>query len=317
MREFRFSTNVFGFESGPEFLARCRRVEELGYDVLFAADHLGIPAPFPTLVAVAAATERLRVGTAVLNGEFWNPALLAREVATTDLLTGGRLDLGLGAGHMKWEFDEAGIEWRPLRERTRRLGVMIEELRRHFTTEFEQLPEGVTAPKPVQRVGFGGSGPPLFLGGTGDRMLELAAEHADIVGVAGVFQRKGRPPGAFRLANAAEAAERVEFTRERLGGRDVEWHLLVQAVVVTEDRAAAAAGLLDRLEGTMTLDELLETPYVLVGTVPEIAAQLRSHRERYGFSHVTVHQPYQDAFAPVIGLLRDEKPGGGGSGVGG
>jgi alkanesulfonate monooxygenase SsuD/methylene tetrahydromethanopterin reductase-like flavin-dependent oxidoreductase (luciferase family) len=79
--------------------------------VVFAADHLGIPAPFPLLVAAADATERMRVGTLVLNAPFWNPALLAREVATTDILTGGRLELGLGAGHTKWEFDAAGIEW--------------------------------------------------------------------------------------------------------------------------------------------------------------------------------------------------------------
>lgn len=107
MREFRFSTNVFGIRSKNEFLATCVRVEQLGYDTIFAADHLGIPAPFPTMVAAADATERLRVGTLVLNAEFWNPALLAREVATVDMLTEGRLELGLGAGHMKWEFDEA------------------------------------------------------------------------------------------------------------------------------------------------------------------------------------------------------------------
>jgi probable F420-dependent oxidoreductase len=306
MREFRFSTNVFGIGSKKEFLETCRRVEHLGYDTLFAADHLGIPAPFPTLVAAADATERLRVGTLVLNAEFWNPALLAREVATVDMLTEGRLELGLGAGHMKWEFDEAGIEWRPFGTRTARLAEFVPELRRHLTTDYEQLAGRVSSPRPVQRHGFGGSAPPLIIGGTGDRVLRIAAEHADIIGVAGVYQLPGKPPGTFRIGTASEADERVRFARECAGARvnDLEWHLLVQAVVETDDREAAGRELLERFGDTMTLDELLDTPFVLVGTAEEMASQLLRGRERYGFSYVTVHAPYLETFAPVIPLLR-------------
>src|SRR5262245_13523003 len=111
MADFRFSFNVLGVSSAGQLAETCRRAERYGYDTVFTADHLGFAAPFPALVAAAAATERMRVGTLVLNAAFWNPALLAREAATTDVLTGGRLELGLGAGHMKWEFDEAGIPW--------------------------------------------------------------------------------------------------------------------------------------------------------------------------------------------------------------
>jgi alkanesulfonate monooxygenase SsuD/methylene tetrahydromethanopterin reductase-like flavin-dependent oxidoreductase (luciferase family) len=172
--------------------------------------------------------------------------------------------------------------------------------------DFERLPEGATAPRPVQRVGFGGSGPPLLIGGTGDALLEIAARHADGVGVAGLLQAKGRPPGTFRLATAAEADERVGFARDRLGARadQVEWHLLVQAVVVTDERRAAGEDLLQRFGATMLLDELLETPYVLIGTLDEMADQLRAHRQRYGYSHVTVHGPYMETFAPVMSALR-------------
>lgn len=306
MREFRFSTNVFGIGSRSEFLETCRRVEQLGYDTIFAADHLGIAAPFPTLVAAADATERPRVGTLVLNAEFWNPALLAREVATVDMLTEGRLELGLGAGHMKWEFDEAGIEWRPFGTRAARLAEFVPEVRRHLTAEYEQLAGRVSSPHPVQRHGFGGSGPPLIIGGTGDRVLRIAAEHADIIGVAGVYQLPGKPPGTFRIGTASEADERIRFARECAGSRadDLEWHLLVQAVVDTDDREAAGRELLDRFGNTMALDELLDTPFVLVGTVEEMASQLRRGRERYGFSYVTVHAPYLETFAPVIPLLR-------------
>lgn len=204
VRDFRFSFNVRRLATRDAVTRLCRQAEEYGYDTVFAADHLGAPAPFPLLVA--AARDRCRGhrattrGTLVLNVPFWNPALLAREVATTDILTGGRLELGLGAGHMKWEFDAAGITWEPFGTRADPLCVMVSELPRFFTTDFDTLPPGVETPRPVQRRGFGGSGPPLIVGGTDDRILRIAAEHADIVSVAGVYQLKGQPPGTFGWA---------------------------------------------------------------------------------------------------------------------
>ena len=153
--------------------------------------------PFPLLVAAAEATQRLRVGTLVLNVPFWNPALLAREVATTDILTDGRLELGLGSGHMKWEFDEAGIGWLGPSARAEKLRQMITELQRFFSTDFAQLREGRSGPRPVQRTGFGGSGPPLLVGGTGDAVLRIGAEHAQILGVAGDLP--GERPAAGHL----------------------------------------------------------------------------------------------------------------------
>jgi probable F420-dependent oxidoreductase len=275
--------------SGGEF--RLRHV--------FAADHLGIPAPFPLLVAAAEATERLRVGTLVLNAPFWNPTLLAREVATTDFLTDGRLELGLGAGHMKWEFDMAAIPWRPFDARVETLSITIDELKRLFRS-------GEPAPQPVQRHGFGGCGPPLIVGGTGDRVLRVAAEHADIVGVAGVFQIPGKPPGTFRIGTAAEAAERTRFAREQAGARAeaIEWNLLVQMVVETTDRRTTAEKVIERSGSGMTVDDALETPFLLFGTEAEMADQLVQNREKYGFSYITVHEPYMEAFGPVIEQLR-------------
>ena len=192
---------------------------------MFAADHLGYAAPFPVLAAAAAVTERLKVGTLVLNVPFWNPALLAREVITTDILTGGRLELGLGAGHMKWEFDEAGIPWEPFGRRADRLEATIRELGRLFAADgYPQQAAtreamGLPVPRPVQRRGFDGAGPPLIVGGTGDRILRIAAEHADIVAIAGAYQIKGQPPGTFRLGTAEEAAGRVRYVRDLAGER--------------------------------------------------------------------------------------------------
>lgn len=321
MREFRFSFNIFGITTREAFIAECREAEQYGYDTVFAADHLGIPAPFQLLVAAAQATQRLRAGTLVLNVPFWNPALLAREVATADILTEGRLELGLGSGHMKWEFDEAGIGWQAAAARAAALDRMIGELQRYFSTELPRSRAGRSKPKPVQRTGFGGYGPPLLVGGTGDAVLRVAAQQAQIVGVTGTYQVKGQPPGVLRLATAAETDERVGFARARARGRagEIEWHLLVQGVVITDDRHAAAEKLVaeDRRDSEaagatderalLTVEETLETPFLLIGTVDEIAAQLRASRERWGYSYITVHEPYMRTFAPVIERLRSRQ----------
>jgi probable F420-dependent oxidoreductase len=312
MHEFRFSCNVFALRSPQEFTGYCQAAERLGYDVVLTADHLGSPSPFPPLVAAAQATRRLRVGTLVLNAGFWNSHLLAREVATVDLLTGGRLELGLGAGHMKWEFDEAGIGWEPLAGRIDKLAAAIDDLERLFTgdgyPEDRALREAYDMPAlaPVQRRGFGGAGPPLIIGGSGRRVLALAARRADIVSAGGVFQVPGKPPGTLRLGTADEAAGLVGFVQEQAGARfgALELNVLIQAVVVTADREAEAARLAAERFPYLTREQVLETPFLLIGTAEEMAGQLLRQRERFGFSFITVHEPYQAAFAPVIERVR-------------
>jgi probable F420-dependent oxidoreductase len=305
VRDFRFSFNVFGIPSRKALQERCRRAESAGFHTVFAPDHLGAPAPFPVLQAAADVTEQLRVGTLVLNAPFWNPALLAREAASLDILSDGRLELGLGAGHMKWEFDAAGIPWERFGARARRLEHTITELRRLFASDLASLPGG-HSPLPVQRTGFDGSGPPLIVGGTGNRVLTIAAQHADIIGIAGVYQVPGKPPGTFRLGTAAETDERARFVREQAGkrGADVEWHLLVQMVLPTDDRRAAAEELISRYNPEMTVDEALETPFVLIGTYAQMAEQLLAARERWGFSYITVHEPHYEAFEPLVERMR-------------
>jgi probable F420-dependent oxidoreductase len=305
-RSFRFSVNFGGIPSREAMQQRSRRAESAGFHTVFAADHLGVAAPFLALQAAADATEHLRVGTLVLNTPFWNPALLAREVATLDVLSGGRLELGLGAGYAKWEFEAAGIPWEPFGARVRRLEDTITELRRLFTTEQAGPAEGYSQ-EPLQRVGFGGSGPPLIVGGTGDRVLSLAARHADIINIAGLFRVAGQPPGTYRPGTAAEADGRVRFVQNALGERaaDVEWHQLVHAVLPTTDRRGAAAELAAGSGWGLTVDEVLETPFLLIGTPAQMAEQLQASRERYGFSYVTVVETHYEAFEPVVELLRD------------
>lgn len=286
MRTFRFGVALRDAGDESEWVTACRRAEELGYDVIAVPDHLGEGrlAPFPALAMAAAVTERIRVVPFVLNVPFYNVGLLDREIDTVARLTGGRLDLGLGAGHMKSEFDDAGLPWWPARERIAYLERTTTELRRRL----------------------GDALPPLLIAGNSDGVLSLAAREADIVGFAGLRQVRGRAPGTFTLAGAEAMDERVAFVREHAGRRlgELEFNMLVQDVVVTDDprpereRWKAAVPWL-----TLDADELADAPQLLFGTVDEIIEQVVARRERYGFSYVTVFASAMEAFAPVVRAL--------------
>ncbi|MEU9877317.1 LLM class F420-dependent oxidoreductase [Streptomyces phaeochromogenes] len=290
-RPFRFGVNLMSPAPADEWRAKCRRAEELGYDVILAPDHLGMPAPFPALVAAAEATERPRLGTFVLNAGFWNPALLAREVATTDALTGGRLELGLGTGYVQAEHETAGLPWGSPGERVDHLRRTVEELERLLDSEDHQ-------PKPVQTPRV-----PLLIGANGDRMLRLTAEHADIAAFTGARTRDG---GVLEPIAAEELDERVALYRKLAAGRaePAELNLLIQIVIVTDDPGAAMQPWLSRIPH-LTEQQVLELPIVLVGTLDDIVERVRAQRDRFGFSYLTVLEPNMEVFAPVIARLRE------------
>ncbi|MEU8846376.1 LLM class F420-dependent oxidoreductase [Streptomyces sp. NPDC048564] len=294
-RPFRFGVNLMTSAPADEWRAKCRRAEELGYDVILVPDHLGMPAPFPALVAAAEATERPRLGTFVLNAGFWNPALLAREVATTDALTGGRLELGLGAGYVQAEHDSAGLPFGTPRERVDHLRRTVEELDRLLGAESYQ-------PQPTQQPRV-----PLLVGGNGDRMLRLTAEHADIAAFGGAYPDPKSSTGRLLPVTAEQLDERVARYRKFAAGRPepAELNLLLQMVTVTEDREAVLQPLLDRVP-ELTLEQALALPIVLTGSLDQITEQVLAQRERYGFSYLTVLEPYMEAFAPVMARLRDK-----------
>ncbi|QOV39895.1 LLM class F420-dependent oxidoreductase [Streptomyces ferrugineus] len=296
-RPFRFGVNLMTPAPADEWRAKCRRAEELGYDVILVPDHLGMPAPFPALVAAAEATERPRLGTFVLNAGFWNPALLAREVATTDALTGGRLELGLGTGYVKAEHDTAGLPWLSPGGRVDHLLHTIEELHRLLAAEEHQ-------PRPVQKPRV-----PLLVGGNGDRVLRLTAEHAEIAAFTGARSVPGSSAGELRAMLADELEERVARYRALAAGRaePAELNLLIQFVIDTDDREAAAQPLLERVP-YLTTEQVLELPIGLIGSVAEMSAQVLAQRERYGFSYLTVLEPSMEAFAPVMERLRGMEP---------
>ncbi|MEU0589241.1 LLM class F420-dependent oxidoreductase [Streptomyces sp. NPDC006132] len=292
-RPFRFGVNLLHTASGGEWRAKCRRAEELGYDVILVPDHLGMPAPFPALVAAAEATERPRLGTFTLNAGFWNPTLLAREVATTDALTGGRLELGLGTGYVRAEHDSAGLPFGSPGERVDHLRRTVEELGRLLGSD-EHRPQAAQRPRV-----------PLLIGGNGDRMLRLSAEHADIAAFTGARTVPGSTTGQLTPITAEELDERVaqwlEFARHR--EEQPELNLLLQVVIGTEDREAAVQPFLE-LVPELTVEQVLDLPVSLVGTPDELAEQVLARRKRYGFTYFTVLEPYMEAFAPVMARVR-------------
>lgn len=292
MPALEFGLNLSGVESQAEFAALVTRTEALGFDVFAAPDHLGAMSPFSALVAAGGLSTRLRLRTYVLNVGFWNPALLAREVAGADLLTGGRIELGLGAGHMRAEHDDAGLPWPSHPRRVQALTDTVLEVRR-------RLADPDHRPRPAQAT------VPMMIGAMSDRALEVAARHADIVGLSGLRQVPGAEPGTFTVVSAAETARRVGEIRDHAASRPYRTDLLLQAVVLGEDPERSAAGFVAQAPDRLTVERLLDTPFALFAEDPDsAAAELERRRVHYGLDSITAHQPHLEALGRVLSAHR-------------
>jgi len=307
MRPFRFGINVRTIGKAAEWTERARAFEDQGYSTLNVPDHLvAMLAPLPALAMAAAVTRRLRVGTMVLNNDFRHPVVLAREAATLDLLSDGRLELGLGAGHMKSEYDEAGIAFAQGRVRVERLAEAVVIIKRLLTGEpvthagqHYRVTGHTIHPRPVQQ-----PYPPILIGGNGTRLLMLAAREADIIGFSGITFARGGVAPEFSGFRAVDVDTRVRLVRETAGARfdQLELSALLQRVIVTDDRRAAAEELCRRWTA-LSVDDVLGSPFVLLGTVDEIEADLLARRGRWGLSYYVVQEPWADALTPLVARL--------------
>ena len=287
-RPFRFAVGFSEAESRAAWRDHARRAEDLGYDVVQVPDHLGMTSPFPTVIAMAEATSRVRLSTMVLNAGFYRPALLARDVATVDLLTDQRFELGIGAGpdFAKPEFEALGLPFPSGRQRIEHLGHTLGELRRLFADEHQ--------PPVNRRI-------PVLVAGRGDRMVRTAVEHADTVSLPGVpFDRLDSTDDG-----TAALARRVEFVREAAGVRadDLELGLTLLSVHVT------GHGQPDLTFPRMFHPDLSDTqlgylPGVLQGSAREIADTLRHYRDAYSVTHFSIAAPLLAPMAEVIAELR-------------
>jgi probable F420-dependent oxidoreductase len=304
-RKFRFGVQLSEARSRGNWIEQARLAEQLGYDVLVMPDHIGDQlAPFPALVVAAEATERIRLGTFVLDNDFRHPVLVAQEAATVDLLTDGRLELGIGAGWMGRDYERLGIEFSRPRTRYERLTEAVEIINsyflgrpfsfsgRHYT--MSDLEPGA---RPAQH-----PRPPLLIGGGGPRILEFAARHADIVSV---FLTSLSDGSGFDVGElTADSYQRkTDLVRDAAARRDdpPELNILLQHLDVTNSRNASA----DERARDSGIDrrELLALPFELIGTIDQIVGDLLERRERYGLSYVTVFDKHLRDFAPIVERL--------------
>ncbi|MFH9087063.1 TIGR03621 family F420-dependent LLM class oxidoreductase [Streptomyces sp. NPDC017673] len=279
----RFGVNFTKLEDRASWRDKSRRAEELGYHVITVPDHIGMPSPFLACAMAAEATRSVQVGTFVSNTSFYRPALFARDVVTTVQATDGRLEVGLGAGWKKPEFDQAGI---PFEAPGRRVDRLVETL------------DAVTRAAASDRL-------PVMIGGNGDRVLRLAARRADIVSFAGTrFDPQGR---GMQYLTESQLDGRVALVNAELqaaGREPVHRNIIVLRTQVTDDRQGAREDYSRFLRGTLSPEQIGTLPAVLIGSPEQIAEQLRARQERFGIDYITVQEAALDAFAKVIALLR-------------
>jgi len=293
-----------GDESDPVVMAQ--RAEAFGFDTVLVPDHVGSgTAPMVTLAAIARATNRIRLGTFVLNNDMRNVVQLAWEAATLDRLSGGRFELGLGAGHTPQEYEATGIERRVASHRKRRVCEAVEVLRPLLAGEPVTYYGKFVQVDGAQIEGAAQAHLPLLVGGNGTTLLEHAGQYADIIGLQGLG-RTG-PDGhshtvRWQRSWLVEQLQQIRNGKERrLDGRDVEINALVQVVAITDDAAGVYTSLCERIEG-LAIDDALATPYLLVGSVDEIAAKIDRLAAENGITYFAVGT--LDDFAPAIDALR-------------
>jgi probable F420-dependent oxidoreductase len=306
-RKFRFGVQVGAPNDAAGWSALARKVEDLGYSTLYMPDHFIDTelAPMVGISFAAAATERLRVGMLVLGNDYKHPVVTAKEAATVDLLSGGRLEFGIGAGWMQADYDALGLPYDPPGVRIDRLDEALRIIKgawgdgpldhdgKHYT-----IRSYVGIPKPAQR-----PRPPIVVGGGGPRLLRLAGREADIVGINPNLRAGSVTGDALQTSLAAETRKKIGWIREGAGSRfdDLELQVRYFIAAITDDAhsvAEAVAG----AAGT-TADEALASAVALIGTVDAVCDTLIQRREEWGVSYVVLGHDTFEAFAPVVARL--------------
>jgi probable F420-dependent oxidoreductase len=260
-------------------------------------------APVPALMSAADATQTLRVGALVWDNDFRHPAVLAKELATIDLLSDGRLEIGLGAGWMIADYEQTGIPYESPGVRIDKMVEGLAVMRALFAdgpVQHKGLHYVISGleglPKPVQQ-----PHPPILIGGGGKRVLHMAAREADIVGINGTLTAGVIGPQALESMTEEAVERKVRWVHEAAGDRDIEMNVRAFFVSVTNDRA----GTLDAVARSLGQDPAAvgASPFALIGSPAQLAEDLRERRDRWGFSYIIVGTNDVDEFAPVVAEL--------------
>jgi probable F420-dependent oxidoreductase len=309
-RPFRFSVGGGEPVNARALAERARKAEAIGYSTYVLSDHLlNTYAPNVALAAIATATQTLRIGHLVLNNDLRHPAVLHQELASLDVLSEGRLEIGIGAGWNEPEYKASGLPFEAVPVRVSRLEETIAILKglfgdakysvqgTHYT-----IREMDGRPKPVQK-----PHPPILIGGGGKRVLRLAGREAQIVGFA---PRIGAKVGGFQSCTFEATREKVRWVKEAAGARFDEIELntypAFRPASVTDEPRKAAEDLLAKLDerqpSGLTVDQLLDSPHVFIGTVGQLVEKFTRLRDELGISNVMIGSG-MDEFAPVVERL--------------
>lgn len=305
MHPFRFGVQLSKADSANDWRRLARQVESLGYATLFIPDHFEDQfGPLVALTVAAEATTTLKVGSLVFGNDYRHPMTLAKEIATLDLMSEGRVEFGLGAGWMSTDYRQSGIEEDPPALRIDRMAeslAVLKSLWSEQSTTFEGnhyritgAPGTPTAQRPH---------PPIIIGGGGRRILGIAGRQADIVGVNPSLAAGRVGPEVIATTAADYYDRRVEWIRRAAGDRfeRLELQCLTFFVQVVPDRLRA----IEQLAQLMSVEpkQVADSPVALIGTVDQIAEDLLRRRDRFGFSYVVVHGTEMETFAPVVAKL--------------
>ena len=320
-RPIRFGL-IASAATAADLIETAKSAEQHGFSSIALNDHFNSTvAPLLGLQAMAAATSQIRIATAVLNQDLRHPAVLAKELATLDVLSGGRLELGLGAGWVRADYDQSGIPFDSAAERIARLEENIAILKGLFSEgqcNFAGRHYAVTGldgtPKPVQP-----GGPPIMIGGGGRKILSMVARRADIIQVLGAsFGTSGAVVDDLSSFRIEAFEQRLEWIAADAGARfsEIELSLMLVFVAVTDDVEKTAKGFLDVLTATVSryggevgdldvkLQILLDSPVVAIGTFDEVCAKVTRLRDELGFSYFVM--PYgstPQSLAPIVARL--------------
>jgi probable F420-dependent oxidoreductase len=306
-RPFRFGVQVSHASSAQEWAELARRSEDAGYDVLTMPDHFTNQlAPVPALMAAADATTTLRIGALVFDNDYKHPVVLAKELATMDVLSDGRTEIGLGAGWMISDYEQAGMTYDSPKVRIDRFIEGLAVIRGalgpdtfSFSGDHYTISQYNGLPKPVQQ-----PLPPILIGGGGPRVLGFAAREADIVGINGTLTAGVVGPEAISTMTAASVDEKVALVAKAGSHRlsEIELNIRTFFVKVTDDRAST----INAISSMFSVPaELIDTsPFALIGSVDACIEQLLERREKWGFSYTIVGAENIDECAPIVAALR-------------
>jgi len=318
-RPFRFAVQSFNAASGADWASKVQRAESLGYSAFHLADHIIGPGPalsrtnhpiqglaaVPAMAYAAAVTKSIRIGCRVFCVDYRLPVVLAKEAMTIDLLSNGRLELGLGAGWLKDEYEAVGLTMDTPGTRIGRLEDVIRAVKAYcvedelaVNNESVQWNEFQGLPKPVQT-----PHPPIMIGGGSKRVLTLAGETADIVSFNFNNRQGVIGPDGVQMSTAAETAKKLDWIKAGAGDRfdHIELEIGAYFTFVT-DQPDPIVSMFSQNFG-LPEDEMRQHPHALFGGVSAICDELERRREAYGISYITVGEDNMDSFAPVVDQL--------------